>query len=1188
MIMLSNKNRICDRVTDLKGITIGMLFLALTGTISLQNVHASQDSDSSLTALAQQVIVDKSEEVMAISMDIKDIQLHEALEILTEEIGVGLSYNSDIALEKKVTLRMSNVPFHEVLYALLEGTNLEPVLPPTKDVLVIREKEKKIIEAEILQETVRGQVIDSQSGESLPGVNILVKGTSRGGVTDVTGNFEFSVPSINDTLIVTYVGYQTIEEPINGRTVIDFQLDPLAILGEELVVVGYGVQQQLTLSGSVSMVDSDKINAIPTGDAASRLAGRVAGVRVTENHRPSGGSVVRIRGIGSIGDNSPLYVVDGVPVNDINGINPNDIESMSVLKDAASSAIYGSRAANGVVVITTRRGQENTPLRMQFSARYGIQQATNQLQLLNSQELGEKKWQELINDGLNVGDGGWGDLQYGFGAEPTIPEYTFPSRGYEGDAGTDPSLYNFGDPYYGITRANPDGTVWLDEIFEASPVEEYSLQVSGGTENTRYSITGSYLNNEGILIHTGYSRYNLRTNLDFNLTDWAQIGTSLGATLGEIRGTTGTGAINAALRFHPMLPVYDIMGNFAGTKSPGTGNQNNPVAIQYRNQDDRTRQMRLLASTYAQFDILDRLNFRTTLGVDLNDNQSKNYGRANPEFTQTNFGNSYSESSSGRFQYNWSNTLNFIDTFRDSHSISFLVGSELVSYYADSFSASRNTYAFEDVDYMVLNAGESNQTNSGNFDEWALFSYFARLNYDYQEKYMIEAVIRRDASSRFTGDYRWGTFPAISAAWRPLEDLGQITFIDDLKLRASWGQNGNDNVGNYNQFSTYISHINNSFYAIDGSNNSVTPGFRAATIGNPNARWETNRTINFGLDLQFFNYALEAVLDVYERRTTDMLYPDTVPATFGVASRPDVNIGEMRNTGIDFMLTYRGSAGSDLFYTISGNITHYKNEVIALNNDPDEFQYGFSFEGTPSTITRGGIPVSSFYGYDVEGIFNTWGEVETHAPFNPDEAGVDSYSAPGMFKFRDVNGDGVITPDDRTIIGNPHPDFVYGINIDLNYRNWDTTLFFEGSYGNDIYNHVRREILFNRYDGNFLRERLYESWTPERYAAGETITVPISTNNDAILQSPSSFLVEDGSYFKLKNLQAGYTLPMDISSRLGIQQMRVYFQATNVFTITNYSGLDPELSSGNDLSIGVDTSVYPTARILSLGVNINL
>lgn len=1131
-----------------------------------------------------------------IELNIVNQTVEDALASIAEEMDLKLIYTKELLpKEMRVNIVNKRMTLYDALWRVLGGTGLQFAISSNRQLVVVKKQDSNqhpVLEAVI--QNITGTVFDSESGEALPGVNVIAQtsggaeGSPIGTTTNLDGQYEIEVPDDVTTLIFTYVGYQRLEVAIEGRSEIDVELTQDNQLLDEIVIVGYGEQEELTVTGSVSTVDQEEITSTPVGDVGSRLEGRVAGVRVTNNHSPGGNSTIRVRGIGSLGDNDPLFVVDGIPVSDIDGLNPNDIESMSVLKDAASSAIYGSRAANGVVVITTNRGEHNTPLNVSFKSRVGIQQATNQLNLLNAEELGQKKWQELRNDGLEPGDPGWGDLQYGNGSEPVMPDYTFPARASEGDPGTDPSLYNFGDPYYGITRANKQGTNWLDEIFDPNVVQEYTLGVSGGTETATYNITGSFLRNKGIMIHTGYKRYNIRANLDFDVTDWVQIGASIGTTYGEIEGDTGSGSINNALRISPLLPVYDIRGNFAGTKSPGTSNQNNPVAEQYRDRDDLERQMRLLATTYAQFNIMEELSLRTMLGVDLDNDREYDYGRANPEFTQTNFGNSYGEVNGSRFQYNWSNTLTYQNTFKNAHSVTVLVGTEVVSHYSDYFSAQRNTYAFEDVDYMVLSSGEANLNNSGSFDEWGLFSYFSRLNYDYQEKYLFEAVFRRDASSRFIGDYRWGTFPAFSVGWRVLEDLGNISFIDDLKVRAGWGQNGNDNVGNYNPYSTYVGDINSSYYPIDGSNNSATPGFRQATVGNPEARWETNTTTNLGIDIQMFENSLEANIDIYNRTTTDMLYPDVVPATMGAADRPDINIGEMQNRGIDVMLTYRGNTGTDLFYSITGNFTHYKNEVIALNDDPNEFQYGFTGRGDPATITRAGLPISSFYGYVVDGIFNTQQEVDAHPSFNPSEAGVDGYSAPGMFKFKDVNGDGVITSEDRTIIGNPHPDFEYGLNFDIEYKTWDLSLFFKGSYGNDIYNHAMRGVMFNRYDGNFLKKRLYESWSPERYAAGEKITVPITTNNDAVLQLPSTFYVEDGSYFKLKNLQLGYTLPSQLLSGSGLQNLRVFVQGTNLFTITNYSGLDPELSTGNDLSLGVDTSVYPTARILSLGVNFNL
>ena len=1040
-------------------------------------------------------------------------------------------------------------------------------------------------------QVIKGRVT-GESGEGLPGVTVIVKGTSIGTVTDFEGNYSLTIPegTENTVLVYSFIGFTGQEVPVNNRAVINTVLLEDVEALKEVVVVGYGVQEKATLTGAVATVGEEQLNAVPTGgDAASRLQGRVAGVTVTTNNAPGGGAVVRVRGIGSINNNDPLYVIDGVPTTaGLSGINPNDIESMTVLKDASSSAIYGSRAANGVIVVTTKRGKSGKPT-FSFDARYGVQQASNQIDLLNAQEIGELKWQRFRNDGLTPGGPGWGDIQYGNNEFPVIPDYIFPAGAIEGEV--DESLYNFGNPYYGITRANKEGTDWLDEIFSVAPIQEYNMALSGGTDNINYALSAGYLDQEGILDYTGFSRYTLRSNSDIKLSDYLKIGQSLSVAYTDRTGNTGTGAIEYALRTHPILPVYDIQGNFAGTQSKGTGNSQNPVAILYRDKDDFSREMRVLANIYANIDFARDFSFRTLLGVDLNNNRRKDRDLANPEFTQTNFNNHLTENQSERLQYNWTNTLDYNKTINDNHNINVMVGTEAIRSNYEFFDAGRSRFAFTDLDYMILDAGTENQVNGGYFDEWALFSYFGRVNYNYKEKYLVEGVIRRDASSRFTEENRWGTFPAFSVGWRIIEEgfMEDINWLSDLKLRAGWGQNGNDNVGNYNAYSTYRSDGRESYYNITGaSSSSSAAGFHLYKLGNLEGQWETNTTTNIGVDVAMFDYRFDASLDVYRRTTSDMLYPDSRPDTWGALVLPSINIGEMKNKGLDLIMSYRSKAGNDFQYTISGNLSHYKNEIVQLNNNPAEVRFGNSLLNEVYTASTAGRPISSFYGYVVEGIFNTQEEVDAHPKYNPSIEGNDPYSRPGVFKYADVNGDGVITPDDRTFIGSPHPDLSYGLNLDFQFKNWDMTMFFQGVTGNEMINFVNRGILFNRFDGNYLTTRLYESWTPERYANGEEITVPITTNNDAIMQKPSTFFVEDGSYFRMKNLEIGYSLPSQVLSKLGgIKRLRVYLQTTNLFTITNYSGLDPETSSGNDRHLGIDSGLYPTPQIFMGGVNLN-
>jgi TonB-linked SusC/RagA family outer membrane protein len=864
---------------------------------------------------------------------------------------------------------------------------------------------------------------------------------------------------------------------------------------------------------------------------------------------------------------------------------------MTVLKDASSSAIYGSRAANGVILVTTNRGASGKT-KLNFSVRSGIQQATTKLDLCNTEEMGQLLWLEFKNEGLKPGQAGWGNLQYGYGATPVIPDYILPTAGMVGSV--DESLYSYPSPYNAITKANKTGTDWYNQIFNAALLQEYNLTVSGGNDKSTYSLSAGYLNQKGIVNYTGFDRYSLRSNADTKITDWLKIGESLGVSY-----TDRVGAINndeygpeaMVYRTPPIVPVYDIMGNFTGSKIMATGNFQNPVAILYRGKDNHIKDIQILGNIYAQINFTKDLSFKSLLGVNSDNSKSLNRTLLNPEYVQANSVSSLSQNNSGIFQYNWSNTLNYQKTISGNHNINVLIGSEAVDNNSESLGASRSTYAYENVDYMIMDAGQSTMTNSGTIDRWALFSYFGRLNYDFKGKYLFEGVIRRDGSSRFVGTNRWATFPAFSAGWRISQEsfMHNLTWINDLKLRVGWGQNGNDNVGNYNAYSTYRSNGNESYYNISGaSRNSSTAGFHEYSLGNPNGQWEASSTTNLGLDLSMFKNRLEVNLDLYSRLTTGMLYPDSKPATFGTLVFPSVNIGKMKNNGFDLILTYRGDVGKDFKYTLRANVSHYNNKVIKLNDNPKEIRYGDPLREQIYNATTAGEPISSFYGLVVDGIFNTQAEVNAWPKYNPDINGVDSYSKPGVFKYKDINGDGKITAADRTFIGNPNPNVTYGMNIELQYKNWNMIMFFQGVQGNDVTNYTNRWTLFNEFEGNRLTRRLYESWTPERYASGAKITLPIATNNDAIMQQQSSFFIEDGSYFRMKELQIGYTLPTKITSKLKIERLQFYMEISNLFTITKYSGLDPEVPFINTATMGIDEGIYPTSQNLIFGIKLDI
>jgi len=1044
------------------------------------------------------------------------------------------------------------------------------------------------------KKAITGAVTD-QTGSPIPGVTVIVKGTSIGVVTDFDGKYTLSVPADAKVLNFSFVGMVPQDIEIAGKTTINTVMKSDVVGVEEVVVVGYGTQQKKTLTGAVATVGDSELRGTPSANAASRMQGRVAGVTITTDNSPGGDATVRVRGIGSVNNNDPLYIIDGVPsAGGMTSLNSNDIETMTVLKDASSSAIYGVRAANGVIIVTTKRGSAGKT-KISFDARYGIQSNTNQLKLMNTQQYGDMTWLEFTNAGLKQGDAGWTSQQYGSGATPVIPDYIFPT----GVSGTiDESKYSYPSPYNGITKANKTGTNWSNEIFHPAPIQEYNLAMSGGSEKGNYAFSAGYMKQDGVLKMTDYERFSLRSNADAKIGDWLQVGESIGATYSDrVLGFTNNdegNPISQLYRMQPIVPVYDIKGNFAGTQAKGTGNGANPLANLVRNKDDYQRDLRILGTAYAQVDFMKNFSLKTLFGADYISSRIQDRNLRNPEFAEAIAADALSQTYNGTLQWNWSNTLNFKKKFADVHNVNVLVGSEAVSYNYDNLVGSRSTYAFTNTDYMILNSGEASQASSGYFDESKTFSYFGRLNYDYKGKYLLEGVVRRDASSRFNKANRWGTFPAFSAGWRVSEEafMQNVTWINDLKLRAGWGKTGNDNVGGYyNSYSTYRASVDESFYSMSGSAAKTDAGFHKYKLGNPDGKWEANATTNLGIDATFLGKSLEVNLDLYQKVTTDMLYNQQLPSTWGYLVLPAVNIGEMKNTGLDLMVTYHGKVGNDFKFDVRGNISHYKNEVVKLNTNPNEKLYGPQLRQIDYTVSMAGQPISSFYGYVVEGIFNTPAEVAAHPKYNPDINGNDSYSKPGVFMYKDVNGDGKITSDDRTIIGSPHPDFTYGLNIDFAYKNFDMTMFFQGSQGNDLINYVNRWTKFNNFSGNRDVTRLTESWTAERYANGSKITMPMAILDDAVMQQNSTFFVEDGSYLRMKNLQIGYSLPAALTSRLKIDHLRIYVQATNLFTITKYSGLDPEIrmtQSNADRGMGIDEGVYPTSQIFMVGINLNL
>lgn len=1032
------------------------------------------------------------------------------------------------------------------------------------------------------QKRVTGHIADA-SGVSLAGVNILEKGTLNGAISDAGGNFSLSVASESSVLSFSFIGYSTKEVTVGTQSTIEVTLESDVTSLQEVVVVGYGTQRREELTGSISTVSSKemKISTAPT--AVGRMQGQVAGVTVTNSNTPGGDAFIRVRGMGTINDSRPLYVIDGVPSDPGSSLNPDDIESISVLKDASSAAIYGTRGANGVILITTKRGSAGDKPTITFSTRVGVSNAINQYDMLNAQEYAASVWLRADNNGQTRPS-----ALYGTGSTPVLPDYLTPVGAMEGDTGTDPSTYSSSNV---ITKANKAGTNWYDQIYQAGKTQEYDFSISGGTQKSTYAFSAGYADQQGILIFTDFKRYTFRSNADAKVADWLKVGQSLSATFTQKTGDMGSDGeaspISQAYRIQPIIPVYDIMGKFAGTKSgPNFGNAENPVAQLTRNQNNYDKYSRAMGNFYAEATLIKGLNFKSLFGFDYGTTDQKYVNLANPEMAESHANDALSINHNYNLQWNWVNTLNFNRSF-GVHNISAVIGTEAISSVYTEENAGRAVYFNNSFDYMQLNSGEANQTNGGYASEWSLFSQFGRVNYSMNGKYLLEGVLRRDGSSRFSSANRYGIFPAVSAGWVISQEdfmAGTSNVINFLKLKGGWGNSGNDRIGDYNSFTTFSVNKIQSSYPLDGTPSGLTTGFQPAQYGNDNVTWEKTSTLDIGLDTRFLNNSLSFGLDVWQRTTTDMLYQVQKPQVSGVANQPYVNIGDMKNTGFDIEMGYTNKAlGGKFVYSINATLSHYKNEVTKLSNNANEFITTASERQVDYSRAQVGHAFPEFFGYIVDGIFQTQAEADAY----PVNSLADGYNKPGHFKFKDVNDDGKIDASDRTFIGSPHPKLTGGLNINLAYSGFDLNMVFYGSYGNKMINYVKRWIDYGQFDGGLSKDALYKSWGSPYLANNADATLPMYDIN-SVSQLNSSAFVEDASFTRLKSLQLGYNLPSSVVSKIKVAGVNIYCQATNLFTITKYSGLDPEYYSSDPRTLGLDRGATPTSRQIMFGLRLTL
>lgn len=1070
------------------------------------------------------------------------------------------------------------------------------------------------------ERTITGNVT-SENGP-LPGVNVMVMGSTYGNITDMSGNYTLNITSEETRLIFSYVGYKTVQETVGNRTVVDVYMEVEASQLEEVVVTGYTTQTVRNISGAIDVVDVKSMKTLPTSHVSEQLQGRAPGVTVTQSGMPGGPITVRIRGYSTINDNDPLYIIDGTPADQstVEMLNPADIETAQVLKDASAASIYGARAANGVIIFTTRSGKEKGT-QLSFDAFFGVQQVTNLPDLCHPEEVAgiiktsiENSGTTLYHPQYSLSDGSWG-----------LPDYLIPKgHSIALDGPVNEADYDLSIPELTYTRANKNGTNWLDQIFEPSLIQNYVLTASSGSEKGQFAFSIGYFDQEGIVLYNQYKKFTLRINSLYNINKRLRMGENLGMSYHRMindvgfqgsNPTYGGNIINSVLQGTAEIkPVKDIAGNYTANKMEGIPG-GNPVASLERRKDNFYDYFRLLGSVYLEFDILNDLMLKTSFSPNLMLTfENKDFSpRCQECLDYDNQISSLTQYVDNSFNWTWYNTLQYQTSFRGDHNLLGIIGIELIDDKRTWFNATKRSFAFDNVSYRHISVGEEMMNMEGLTNEWSLFSVFAKADYNYRGKYILSGTIRRDGSSRFSKENRYAYFPAVSTAWRISAEpfMSTLTFVNDLKFRAAWGQTGNQNIGNYRIFNTYSPNIASTTYDISGSQNSTVIGIEPAVFGNPNAKWETTTTINAGVDMTLFDNQLQFYLDWYVRKTTDLLLQVPPSSLRGQALNPYENIGEMRNAGVDFSLFYNSRTDKNFTWNLGINFTHYKNEVIKLYNPQQVFWGGYvGINEDWTNITTEGEPISSFYGLNILGIFQNKADVaeSPYQEFNYiiDFEGDTTWFDVGRWKFEDVNQNDTIEisvpgKDDRTILGSPHPDFTFGIPLTLNFKGFDLSLFFYGSYGNEIYNATKKytDMTLDPWGTEINSQfstRILKAWgLPD--ADNETASLPQPTQHPPKLElTPQlSYFIEDGSYLKLKQLILGYNFKTDRWK--GIRQFRMYFQANNLFTITKYQGIDPEITRGslnysyefkNDLTLGTDLSQYPGSRNFIIGVNLVL
>ncbi len=1010
------------------------------------------------------------------------------------------------------------------------------------------------------QQQVTGTVKDSKTGETLIGVTVVLKGTTEGTITDIDGKYQMMSNQLNSTsvLVFSYIGYETREETVGSRRSIDVNLEAEQMMLDELVVIGYGSAKKRNVLGAVTKVDALELNQLPVASIDQALQGRAAGVQVTQNTgAPGEGVSVRIRGAGSLNSsNAPLYIVDGMPTVDaLKVLSPADIESISVLKDASAAAIYGSRANNGIVLITTKKGSTGK-VKISYNGQFGYQKAINLTPMVNTADYITAYNEAATNDNLY------------------LPESLRRQLITSEDAA------KFADVNH------------LKELLRTAPVTSHELSVSGGNENSDYIISTSLFDQKGIIKNTGYTRGTARIDVNTKVNKWLTAGISMlvGVSDNDIIGSSGDGyggnggsVVRYAFFRNPAIPVRFDDGTFVDRPAEYFGAQifdsflgdgYNPVGMAEYNENNQKSDS-YLGKAYFKAQITKDLNFTTNFGLDYRNTSARRFNRTWGTDNRINARNGLSVSNERLDNLTMNNFFNYEKTISDVHNFSAMLGFEAIRNHGKALYTDDSDFTIQQEDLIYIGNGIGIKNSSQAEYASTLASLFGRINYNFNQKYFISATIRRDGSSRFMGNNKWGNFYSLSGGWLISEEpfLADLEWLESMKIRAGYGAIGNQEIGLYANVDRISPYFNYPFGGVSYN------GYAQTALGNEDLKWETSHQYNGGIDAELWKGAFSFSVDYFYKVTEDMLVIAPIPPSVGNATAAWINSGSVLNTGIELEAAYQGGK-NNWGYSIGGNLTYLHNEVLELDAGLNR---GRVETGVYATYTEVGHPIGSFYLLEMDGIFQNEADILLSA-FQGNNI------KPGDVKYKDQNGDARIDNLDRVHLGSAIPKLFLGVNLAGNYQSFDLSVFIQGSYGNKIYSQINQDIE-GFYRGFPVTQRYFdERWTGEGSSTTQPRPAWTAKSNNA---RPSSRFLEDGSYLRVKNVQLGYTLPRKTVNIIGMERARIYISGTNLLTFTKYSGLDPEMTVSDnsrnegDLAGGIDWGTYPSAMTIMLGVNIN-